>query len=262
MKIRHYFQVYREFISTSFTEATSYRVNFVLLILMDLFFYSSVLFTVSFIYDHVEMIGPWNRNQLMFFMAFMLAIDHLHMTLISESFWVLSRKVKTGELDYDLLKPINTIFNVFFRHVRPSSLCNIVVTSSLVIYYGRLVPLSALDWMMLPFLIMLGFTLLALIEIIIATSMFWVTEGLGINFLRMQMQQLSRWPDFVYHSLARKVLTVGIPLLLIGSAPVHFLFDHSRALPLGSMILAIITCLFILKWLWKLALQRYDSASS
>jgi ABC-2 type transport system permease protein len=262
MKFQHFYSVYKEFISTSFTEATSYRVNFILLILMDLFFYFSVLATVSFIYDHVETIGPWNRNQLMFFMAFMLAIDHLHMTLISESFWVLSSKIKTGELDYDLLKPINTIFNVFFRHVRPSSLCNIFVTTSLVIYYGRKVPLSLVDWFMVPFLILLGFTLLALIEIIIATSMFWVTEGLGINFLRMQTQQLSRWPDFVYQSMARKVLTVAFPLLLIGSAPVHFIFDHSRYLPLGGMIVAIFACLLLLKWLWRQGLQRYDSASS
>lgn len=260
--LKRYWAIYREFISTSFTEATSYRLHFFLLILMDLFFYFSVLATVSFIYDHVETIGPWNRPQLMFFMSFMLAIDHLHMTFISESFWILSRKIKTGELDYDLLKPINTVFNVFFRHIRPSSLCNIVVTWSLLIYYGRQIPLSLSDWLLMPLLLLLGFTLLFLIEFIIATSMFWVTEGLGINFLRMQMQQLARWPDYVYGHLARRVLTMAFPVLLIGSAPVRFLYDAHQWPWLVAMIVAILASAWVLKTFWLLGIRRYDSASS
>jgi ABC-2 type transport system permease protein len=66
---------------------------------MDLFFYFSSFATVSFIFDHVETIGPWQRPQLMFFIAYMLTLDQLHMTLISESFWVFSRELKTGVLD-------------------------------------------------------------------------------------------------------------------------------------------------------------------
>lgn len=262
VKIKKYFQVYREFIATSFSEATSYRLHFILLILMDLFFYFSVLATVSFIYDHVESIGPWNRSQLMFFMAFMLVIDHLHMTLVSESFWVLSRKIKTGELDYDILKPINSVFNIFFRHIRPSSLCNTFVTWGLLIYYGRQIPLTPMDWILVPPLVILSFILLFLIEFIIATSMFWVTEGLGINFLRMQMQQLARWPDFVYATLSRKVLTLGLPLLLIGSAPVRFLFDASDWQLMAYLLVAIVLCALLLGVLWKMGLRRYDSASS
>lgn len=262
MGIKHYAQVYRGFVSTSFTEATSFRLNFLLLIIMDLFFYVSVLATVSFIFDHVETIGPWNRTQLMFFMSFMLVIDHLHMTFVSESFWMLSTHLKTGELDFTLLKPVNSIFTIFFRHVRPSSLCNIFVTWGLLIYYGRQVPLTTLDWICLPPLIVLSFTLLCLVEFIIASSMFWVTEGLGINFLRMQIQQLARWPDYIYATLSRKILTIALPVLLIGSAPVHFLFDKSRYWPLGGMIVAILGCLVVLRWIWARGLRRYDSASS
>lgn len=260
--IQHYWNVYKGFISTSFTEAMSYRLHFVLLILMDLFFYFSVLATVSFIYDHVETIGPWSRPQLMFFMSFMLVIDHLHMTLISESFWVLSRDLKTGGLDYIILKPVNSIFNVFFRYIRPASLCNIAVTWGLLIYYGKEVGLSAMAWATLPLLIILSFALLAVIEFIIATLMFWMTEGLGINFLRMQMQQLARWPDYVFSLVARRILTFGFPILVVGSAPVHFLYDFQRWPYLLGMLLSLVVMTGVLSYVWKRGLQRYESASS
>lgn len=260
--IKHYWDVYKGFISTSFTEAMSFRLHFVLLIIMDLFFYFSVLATVSFIFDHVETIGPWNRPQLMFFMAFMLVIDHLHMTLISESFWVLSRDLKTGGLDYIILKPVNTIFNVFFRYIRPASLCNIAVTWGLLIYYGRQLELGYQAWILIPPLALLSFALLAVVEFIIATLMFWVTEGLGINFLRMQMQQLARWPDYIFSQLARRVLTIGFPILLIGSAPVHFLFDFQRWPYLVGMLASLVVMIGVLSFVWKKGLQRYESASS
>lgn len=260
--IKHIWNVYKGFVSTSFTEAMSYRLHFVLLIIMDLFFYFSVLATVSFIYDHVETIGPWNRAELMFFMSFMLVIDHLHMTLISESFWVLSRDLKSGGLDYILLKPVNTIYNVFFRYIRPASLCNIPVVWGLLIYYGREVGLTAMAWAMLPALIILAFSLMAVVEFIIATLMFWMTEGLGINFLRMQMQQLARWPDYVFSLVARRILTFGLPILVIGSAPVHFLYDFERWPYVLGLICSLALMIFILSLVWKKALSRYESASS
>lgn len=250
------------FTSTSFSLAMSFRLNFFLLIVMDLFFYFSSLATVSIIFDHVQTIGPWNKDQLMFFTSFMLCVDHLHMTLISESFWVFSRDLKTGNVDFILLRPIHSIFSIFFRHVRASSLCNIFIIWACLIYFGLKIDLPILSWICLPFLVILSFALLAILEIIISTSMFWMTEGMGINFLRMQMQNLSRWPDFIYSKLSRRVFKVFFPILLIGSAPVHFLLDHSSWIYLIYLIIAIVLSYLALITLWKIALRQYESASS
>jgi ABC-2 type transport system permease protein len=250
------------FTSTSFTLAMSFRLNFFLLILMDLFFYFSSLATVSIIFDHVQTIGPWSKEQLMFFTSFMLCVDHLHMTLISESFWVFSRDLKNGNVDFILLRPIHSIFSVFFRHVRASSLCNIFIIWACLIYYGNQINLSVLAWVTLPFLVLLAFTLLAILEFIISTSMFWMTEGMGINFLRMQMQNLSRWPDFIYSKLSRRVFKVFFPILLIGSAPVHFLLDQSAWIYLVYLVMAIVISYLALLTIWKVALRQYESASS
>ncbi|OUR99813.1 hypothetical protein A9Q84_01950 [Halobacteriovorax marinus] len=260
--LKHYLNVYGNFVSTSFSTAMSFRFNFILLIFMDIFFYFSSLATVSFIFDHVSAIGPWNKEQLMFFISFMLCVDHLHMTLISESFWVLSRDIKTGAMDFIILKPIHSIFSCFFRHIRTSSFCNTFVVWGCLIYYGREIELDTLSWVLLPFLVLLSFTLLALLEFIISTSMFWMTEGMGINFLRMQFQNLSRWPNFIYSSMSRRFFTMVIPVLLIGSAPVHFIIDHSKWHYLIYLVIAIVLSYIVLMYIWNRALNQYESASS
>lgn len=260
--MNHYLSVYRKFVSTAFTQASSFRVSFFLIIIMDLFFYFSTLASVTFIYDHVEYIGIWQKPQLMFFISFMLTLDWLHMTLFSESFWMMGEHIRTGSLDFILLRPIHSIFSVFFRHFRPATMLNGAVAIFFLVKYGVALNLSPLSWILTPFLMILGLTLLVIMEIIISVAMFWIVEGLGINFLRMQMQQLSRWPDFIYAALTRKVLTIILPVLLIGSGPVRFLYDHGDFKLLIGLMIAIIVSWKVMLILWNFGLKKYDSASS
>lgn len=260
--MKHYWSVYKEFFQTSISEAMSFRVNFVLILIMDLFFYATTFLSVIFIYDHIELIGPWNRDQLLFFIAFMLTIDHLHMVFLSESFWQFPEDIRMGMLDYILLKPVSSIFIVFFRHVRAASFLNFITTWGALIYLGTRVNLGLYDWIALPFLVFLSFVLLAIIEFIISTAMFWVIEGWGINFLRMQMQKLGQWPNFIYNRTAKRLMTFALPILLIGSAPVHFLYDASMWHMLVYMVVAVLVFGLLLNKIWSVALNRYESASS
>jgi ABC-2 type transport system permease protein len=261
-QLRRYWLLYREFISTCLTEALTYRINFILLVLMDIAFYVSTLASTSFIFDHTTMIGSWGRNEFMFFVAFMLAVDQLHMSFVSESFWNFSADLRTGKLDFILIKPVWTLFPIFFRMLRPGSLLNLPVTSGFLIYYGLEVGLTAKAWALLPLFVVLALALLVSIEILIAMTMFWTVESWSINFLRMQFQQLSRWPDFVYRYFAQKMFTIIIPVLLVGSVPVKILLGETSAGYILTMALAMLICWILIKIMWRVGLKGYESASS
>ena len=260
--ISHYLSVYMSFASTSFAKAMDFRLNFILLIILDICFYSTTLASVDILYDHVTTIGPWKRDQLMFFLSFMLFIDYLHMSLVSESFWQLSFKVRTGELDFEILKPISILFSVFFRYVRPSGVPLFFVTSSILIYHGLKVELSLFNWIILPILIFLSFTLRIILEFAIATVTFWMVETISINFVRMQLQSLGRWPDFVYSSYPKRIFTTIFPILMVGSAPAHFLLEGNSFRYIFYLLACIVIFSFVLKYFWKKGLDQYDSASS
>ena len=103
----------------------------------------------------------------MFFITFMLTMDHIHMTIISENFWELSVKIRTGTLDFDILRPLSSIFSVFLRYVRTSSMFNTPFVWGALIYYGMKLNLTFTQWILIPPLIILGFTLFVMIEICI-----------------------------------------------------------------------------------------------
>ncbi len=262
MKLKYYWDIYSKFVSTSFTEASSFRLSFFLIAVMDIIFYLTTLFSVSFIFDHVQNIGPWNKNQLLFFISFMLALDHIHMTTISESFWRFSDHIRTGSLDFLILRPAHSLFSVFFSRFRAATVLNGVVAWAFLIYYGNQIDLSWLGWVFVPFLILLGLNLLLVIEIFLSTAMFWMVEGAGINFIRMQFQQLARWPDFIFSKYTRKFLTIVVPISLVGTAPVKFLLDFKDYQYLLWMILfSILLWVLLFSW-WRFALKKYESASS
>lgn len=261
-RIKHYLSVYQSFASTSFSEAMSFRAHFVLLVLMDLIFYISQLWTIDIVFDNIERIGTWEREQLLFFAAVMLAINQLTMTLVSENYWRFPLSIRTGTFDFSLIKPINTVFLTFFRIVRPGSLLNAGFTLPAVVYFGLQVGLSPLDWALLPLLIILGFLLQNSIEMLISCAMFWMIDGTGVNFIRVEFQQLARWPDFVYPRLLRGFLIWMVPVLLIGSAPVRFLFDKTDYFPLLGLLGAIPIFWALIALFWQLGLKAYESASS
>lgn len=261
-RLAHYALIYREFISNSFAEAMSYRLHFVLLIVMDLIFYLTVMASVDFLFDHVTHIGPWGRSEFLFFMAFMIAIEHLHMTFVSENFWNFSYDIRTGNLDFMLLRPVGTLFVVFFRSIRPGTLLNGLFPWAWLILFGRELGLGPWQWLALPGLVLLGLALLTSIEILISMSMFWIVESMGVNFLRMQFQQVSRWPDFVYQYFAQKFFSFVIPVLLVGSAPVHFLLDLGQWPGLVKMLALMLLSWLLIGWFWRKGLASYESASS
>ena len=200
--IAHHLSIYGEFVKNCFAEAMSYRLHFVLLIVMDLLFYMSVIGTVEFLFLHLDTIGPWSRADFMFFMAFMLAVQHLHMTFVSENFWQFAFDIRSGQLDYILLKPANSLFVVFFRTIRPGTLLNGLFPWAYLTYFGLQLSLAWWQWLILPVLVLLGLILMTSVEILLSMSMFYTVESMGVNFLRMQLQKVSRWPDLVYQGFA------------------------------------------------------------
>ena len=78
MSMRQYVDIYRQFLAINIERALAFRVHFVLLILLDLCFYSVTLLTIDFTFRQVGPLGGWSREHFLFYASFMLAVDQLH----------------------------------------------------------------------------------------------------------------------------------------------------------------------------------------
>ncbi len=260
--MKHYLSVFKEFVRTSAAQQMSFRLHFFLVVIMEIIFYATGLFTIEFIFDHTQYIGPWDRNTFMFFASFLFVVSNLQMILLSHNFWQFSDDLKTGSFDFILLKPLSSIFTVFFRFFRFSTVTTIPITAGLLIYFGIQLKLSIASWCLLPILVVLGFIVQSQLEFIISSFMFWTTQGNGINFLRMQMHEIQSQPEFIYNPYFRRFMTYLFPMAFVGSLPVQYILDLTKYHLLVGLILAIIGSNLFLRFIWKRGLIQYESASS
>ncbi|MCB0319636.1 MAG: ABC-2 family transporter protein, partial [Bdellovibrionales bacterium] len=193
---------------------------------------------------------------------FALAVNNLHMAFFAMSFWEFSSDLRLGKLDFWLVKPAHILFTVFFRHIRIASLTLIPIPTLGLVWYGTKAGLSPMDWTLLPLLVVFSLMVLVSIEILISTLMFLTIESIGINFIRMQLQSVARWPDFIYGYTFKKIFTFGLPVLLVTSAPTHFLLDSGSPKLLLLMIAATAILWYLISYAWNAGLRRYESASS
>lgn len=256
---KKYFEVYKMFMQTSITEALSFRFNFSLQNIMNLCFMLSFFGTTSFIFNHIEHIGVWNQIEFFFFLSFVFAVDQTHYTFFSYNFWRLSDDIRLGSLDFHLLKPISSLFLLFMKNIASAGFITSTTCYGLIIYFGIQLGIPWLSWVLIPICLVLSVALLVSIEILISMLNFITIESMGVNQLRLQIQHLIRWPDFIYKNPFRLSL---LPFLAISSFPVRFLLDNQAWAFLLAITVAFLLMASLVLWLWPKALKTYQSPSS
>ena len=86
------------------------------------------------IYRYTTSIAGWNQYQFFLFLSTGLFINSLVQTFFMTNFDELSDLIRTGSLDFALLKPIDTQFLISLRRVDWSSLANFVLGAILACY--------------------------------------------------------------------------------------------------------------------------------
>jgi ABC-2 type transport system permease protein len=261
-RFRPYIRVLRQQMLNALAKLMAFRTSFILSILVDIASAATFYISVEFLFLHMDRIGPWQREHFLFLSFWVQVLLNLHFIFASENFWNFSSELQTGNLDFRLLRPLGSMFDTFTAKIRPSSLLVSPFLIGLLIFYGMQVGLSGVAWILLVPMILLSLSLMILVEMTVAMTMFWTNHGDGINFLRMQFQQLQRWPDFLYPTGMRRTFTYVVPVLMTSSFACRFLFDPTDWTPVALMMVAVAVFWFVAGALWRLGLRRYESASS
>ena len=255
------FKLWKQYIYNSAAYYSSFRTNFVSTLIVVMVFTLIPILSIYYIFDHIPNLGEYDKNTYMFFVSyslFVMTFDHI---FFSANYWHLSLFVRTGELDFYLLKPFPSLFVIFSNFVMCPSIVLIPFITGFLIFMGLQNELTALQWSLLPFCLLLSLFSTLILQITLSLGSFWTVSGSGINLLRQNFIDAGDQPEFIYHTWTRSMF-LWLPSLLIISPYFYFLKDPTQwdfALYSLGFTVFLTSCL---QFLWKICLKKYESASS
>ncbi len=249
--------------TASFQADLEFRANFISRVVTDIFWYAAQILTFETLYLHTEMIGTWNRDQTRVFLGVLFVVDAIYMILFHDNLDHLSWKVRRGDLDLLLAKPVNSQMMISCQRMATALLGNFMIGFSWLIW--SIWQLPDFSWMRLGFLIVLvpcGVTVLYCVRFVLSATAVIFTRAEGIQYMWYQLYKLGMRPDSIYVPWLRYLLLSLFPVAVIASVPARSLLDP----PDYGLFLYVFGLTALLLYLsnrfWRFALTKYTSASS
>jgi ABC-2 type transport system permease protein len=195
----------------------------------------------------------------------------------------LSELIRTGGLDFALLKPIDTQFLISLRKIEWSGLSNLLAGIVLLIVSVVQLTTRSEDPLLLnPLMILLycfyvacGVVIMYSVMISLSATSIWLGQNRSLYDFWFYITNFSRYPMEIYDgpwgTPLRMVFTFALPILLVVNVPARIIAmpfggssEQSQATwyLAGFMLIATALSFLAARWLFQRALRGYRSASS
>jgi ABC-2 type transport system permease protein len=262
--IKKYLRIFGAFFRASFIADIEFRFNFILRIFTDLLWYASHILLFEVLYLQTSTINGWTLPETRVFLGVLFVVDAMWMILFSENLDQFSEKVRKGDLDLNLVKPINSQFMLSFKKISTAFFFNFTVANAFLIYAllhvettitpSRLILLA----LIIPASLIIVYSLRFLFACI--TIIFTNTDN--ITFLWYQIYKLGTRPDSIYPPIIRYVILSLMPVGFVASVPASLVLGKANPwLALAALFIGALN-LYLTHRFWNYSLKHYTSASS
>jgi ABC-2 type transport system permease protein len=263
--MRHYLKIWVASARYSIVRTLMFRGDFFVWSLVELFWMSVNLLTISVIYEHTQSIAGWNKYQMILLVGTSMLVQRFLMGFFWSSIFEMGRNVRTGNFDFFLAQPGNVMFMATTRKLDPDGLVNSVVAGAVVLYAAHKLGLHPHfgDVALYVAMLVCGLVIHYSILVLSISLVFWLTSAQGIEGTYFVMTEFSRLPKAAFTGVFTRVLFVwALPVVVVSNAPADTI--------LHGFNLGWVAWLFVVALVWfglavlvfHRGLRRYTSASS
>jgi ABC-2 type transport system permease protein len=279
-----YLKVFLSFARNSLIREMTFHVNFLIECVSSVTWTMMNLGFYLLIFYHTDSIGAgtgWGKWEFFAFLATTMLINSIVQAFFMPNCEEISELIRTGALDFALLKPIDTQFLISLAKVDWSSLANFA--AGLVLLVVSLVKLTTRaenPLVLHPVMVLLyvlyvlcGVAILYSLMISLSATSIWLGQNRSLYDFWFYITNFSRYPMEIYDgplgSPLRWFCTFIIPVLVVVNVPAQIIArpispsGTATVWPLALFALfATAVCLLASRWLFQASLRSYRSASS
>jgi len=261
--IRHTFNVILTLAKMQVSKSMIYRYSFWGAFLCDtsMFLIQLLIFKVIAQDGHI---GSWNVYHLTVFIGTYMALDGLYMATYFFGLIELPWKIRSGNLDLIIIKPVSTLFYAAFSSLNLGSILQFI-TGLIVVFYGAVKLHVFYVPHIIQFIIIftLMYVLMFLLMLCIRCLSFWMTKINSFAMLEDTLIDFSfKLPSPAIRGGWRIVLFAVLPYGLMANMPSEAIFGEF-SIRKWCLCIGVVAFFSLLAFvLWKFGRCHYDSASS
>ena len=264
MAIKKYLKIYGALLKYALMVSTAYRVNFIVELIVELGYAMGRFIFIIVLYQVVDNIAGWGLEEMVLFSGLHMATTNtlLGMTII-ENLREIPRKIKDGEIDLVLMKPIDSMFML--------TLGKPYFTSSISALTGLLIAIYAatqLDTIFNPWhfflavlMTILGVVLGYCVLVLFACLSFVFTNAETlIHIPEVIIFYYKGNPHQVYTGVFKYIFWLVLPVVFMASIPAQ---TYIKGADLWILLVEIVLTgifVFLTGKVWKYMIRHYSSA--
>lgn len=268
--MKKYMRLYWIFIKISIRKQMIYRSAYLAGIVGQWLDYGAIFATLYIMVNKFTTLSGWNGSEVMILFGFSLLAYALGAALFYTPSVELTAKVRSGDFDQSLTKPIHPFLHEMFQGFNPGYVSHITLSVTLIAV--SMIHLHCrLDFINIVLLLMMLFGAVLIQAAVLITSaaasFFTINENPIIEFLLFDMKAFMNYPITIFPRAIQFLLTFLLPYAFINFYPAAVLLGkdipsgYPSALPYFSPLIGLLA--FILSiFFWNRGLSHYKSTGS
>ena len=241
-----------------------YRLDFLADGLLEILWAMTALVPLVIVFQTRESVAGWSFGEALLVTGWFTLLQGILEGAINPSLTSVVDHIRTGTLDFVLLKPADAQFLVSTARFQPWRATNVLTAGAIFVYAFRLLghPPSLSGLLAAILLLIVSTLLLYSLWILTISAAFYVVKIDNLSVLFNSIFDAARWPSTIFRGVVSFLFTFVIPLALMTTYPALAMLGKLSGSTLvvataGSVFFAILSRL-----VWLSSIGRYTSASS
>jgi ABC-2 type transport system permease protein len=236
----------------------AFRGNFLVKVSVELLWLGILIAFYRTVFAKTSHIADWSESEYFFFVGCFFALNGLIETLFLENCNEFAELVRTGDLDFLLLKPIDEQFLVSCRRIDWGCAPNLLMGQ------GWAFDPIRIGAFFLTF--GCGVAIAYSFMLLLTSVSVWMVRNQSLMEMWWLFSSLARYPREIFSGRWAEPLgqffTFFIPILLVSNVPANVMVRVFDPAMIGLTVASAVVLLWISRRFFQVALRSYRSASS
>lgn len=259
-----YFRLFGLQVRMSLQLALQYRWDFLLEGLLALVGAALSLIPLWVAFEGREKIAGWSFPESLLVLGWFTLLKGVLEGAVNPSLVSVVEHIRTGSLDFVLLKPADAQFLVSTARFVPWRLIDAGAALAIFLYAFNALggPPDVGPLALALLLLVCAVLVLYSLWILVISAAFHVVRIDNLAYLFLSIFDAARWPSTVFRGVWRVIFTVIIPLGLMTTYPAQALLGTLEVLPALLAVGGAVLFAVFARFVWLRSLAHYTSASS